>query len=485
MPNSNPQNIQQRQLQSQNQKQIQRLMMSPQMQQAIYLLQLPTLELASLIETELEQNPVIECLPEDNGDFNDSENSTIDDGEQDDDNLLKILAQLDENISENFHQKIDLKTLRTGLEEKYRTFVLESALQEPSLYEHLLHQAQETFQTSEELSLAEAIIGNFDANGYLHTPLKEIALLNHTDQQKLEQLLEAIQTFEPHGVGARDLQESLLLQLRAQNKQETLAAKIIEEHFEDLLHNRLPLIQKKLGYTLEKITDAIHSHISPLDLHPGTLFSKQPIQYIVPDIILKQEGDNFFATSNNEFIPQWRINTRYMQMLNDPATPNDAKEFIKQKTASANWLMHTLNQRGNTLERIMLFLSQKQREFFLSSNGKLVPLTMKTVADELELNESTIARAVANKYADTPRGTLPLRFFFSSAYAVDSGTELSANSIKTALMELVRKEDKQHPLSDEELSKKLKAQGIHCARRTIAKHRGTLNIGNAHQRRQY
>lgn len=484
MPNPVSSHIQQKQLQNHSQKQMQRLMMSSQMQQAIHLLQLPVLELASLIESELEQNPIIECSMEE---FEESDELPFQQKEleiEPNDNFLNLLAQCDENNLEISDEAAENRIFHPGLE-KQHSFMIESIPQKASLYEHLIEQARETLQNSEDLALADAIIGNLDANGYLQTSLEEIALLNGTYKQKLESLLEIIQTFEPVGIGARNLQESLLIQLKVQNKQNTLAAQMIAEHFEDLLHNRLPLIQKKLSCPLEEILEAIKCHIAPLDLHPGTLFSKQVTQYIIPDIILKQVGENFVAQTNHEFIPNWRIKKNYLEMFNAAKTSKDVKEFIKQKTSSANWLMQALHQRSNTLERIMLFLSKKQRDFFINSSGNLVPLTMKMVAQELELHESTIARAVANKYADTPRGMLPLHFFFGSSYQVDNGMNLSSNGVKAALLELIQKEDKNHPLSDQELAKNLRERGIHCARRTISKHRQSLKIGNTRQRRQY
>lgn len=489
-------NLQQKQAPSL--KQTQRLMMTAQMQQAIALLQLPALELAALIETELEQNPVLEHARDE--DANDPELASIEQeaAEASDDVNMKpekelsfdekdfeIMRRLDEEFRDYIFEGTTGSIRRTAEQDKLLTYQESSICAESTLFEHLMRQAAETFDTPEEMAIAEALIGNFDERGYLTTPLEEVMLLNNIDKKKLLSVLGEIQRFEPYGVGARNVQESLLIQLRALAKKHTLAYAIVESHYDDLIHNRMPSIQKGLKCSYPEIQEAIDRHISKLDLHPGTLHSLQPVQNITPDVLIKEEGDHLTVEINNDHLPSLRFNSRYMRMLDDETLPEEAKEFIRRKLMSAKWMMRNVHQRNETIEKIAQSLAKRQYAFFSDPAGQLVPLTMKTVAEELDLHESTIARAVANKYVDSPRGLLPLRSFFTNTYVSDQGEDLSSKTVRDMIADLIHNEDKRKPLSDEVLSKLIKERGIPCARRTVAKYRTLLNLGNAQQRRLF
>lgn len=492
-----PLSLNQQVKQTPNLKLTQRLIMSPQMQQAIHLLQMPALELATALETELHQNPIIDFIEEDiqkNSSLQQLEDEHAEEPEELDQTPEKelsfsehdfdVLKKLDDEFRDTFIDNHHYSSSRTANEEKLKTFQESSVCSEASLFEHLMTQAKETFLNS-ELAMAEAIIGNFDENGFLKTPLQEIALLNNCSVEKLRELLKQIQTFEPYGVGATSMQESLLIQLRCQHKQKTLAYKIIEMHYEDLVHNRIPIIRKSLECASEEISSVLKKDISRLDLHPGFGHFKHFVQYITPDATVEVENENLVIKVNDDFLPPIRINRRYLRMLGDDSLPTETREFIRRRLASAKWLLYNVHQRNETLFKIVEFLTQMQKEFFLNLEGQLIPLTMKIVAEKLSLHESTIARAVANKYIDTPRGILPLRSFFTYALTTQQGEDVSATSVKTALQELINSEDKQHPLSDADLSQLLKEKGIHCARRTIAKYRTFLHLGNAQQRKKY
>lgn len=481
--------------QTQNLKQTQRLIMSPQMQQAIHLLQMPILELSTTIDAELEQNPVLEYMEEeqdDPSDLNPNEQEIPQEGETSpekelvfDDRDFEILRKLDDEFRDCFAESGTFNCTRTLEEEKRRTFLESSICDEASLFEHLMKQAKETFETPEDLAMAEALIGNFSKEGFLETSLDEIALCNNFNEQRLKHVLKDIQSFEPYGVGARNLQESLLIQLRCQQKKETLAYSIIDEHYDDLLHNRIPVIRKALACTSKEIEEALNRHITKLDLHPGTWFSRTLVPYITADVSIKQEGDRLFAAVNDEPLPSLRLNSKYLRMLEDESLPSETKDFIRNKILSAKWLLRNIWQRSETLEKIAQSLAKRQKEFFLDPHGKLVPLTMKMVAEELGLHESTIARAVANKYVDSPKGLLPLRSFFTNAFTSQEGEEISAKTVREVLLDIIQNEDKHKPLSDQAISQKIKEMGISCARRTVAKFRAALNIGNAQQRRKF
>lgn len=477
--------------QTPSQKQTQRLMMSPQMQQAINLLQMPVLEVSTILERELQLNPVIDLNEEEDEDQQDEENleDTVKDQRPErelsfDENDYEIMKKLDEEFRDHFSESHPFPTFRTPYEEKLKAFQEGSLCAEVSLFEFLMNQARETFQPS-EIPMAECIIGNFDENGFLKTSLEEIALLNNFSVKKLETLLKQIQTFEPYGVGASNLQESLLIQLTCQHKQDTLAYHIIEKHYEDLIHNRLPLIKKSLHCTVEEITQTLKKDISRLDLHPGLGHFQHFVQYITPDVTIEINQEVLTVQVNDDYLPPMRINKLYLRMLQDETLSQDTKEFIQQKLASAKWLLNNVHQRNETIFKIAKHLAEVQKDFFLTPEGKLQPLTMKSVAEHLELHESTIARAVSNKYVNTPRGILPLRSFFTSSLATNLGADVSASTVKHVLKELIQKENKQRPLSDAELSKLLHEKGIECARRTIAKYRYELNLGNAQQRKKF
>lgn len=450
----------------QNVKQIQRLILSPQMQQALHLLQLPVLELGSVIEEELTQNPLLEL----------SETENEEPFEQDEFEILHPEEDFAPSLSYNKREDEDLKT-----------YIENTVAYESSLFDHLMKQAWETFSDLEERRLAEVIIGNLDHDGILSTPLEEVAALAGVSCDTLLPILQQVQTFDPLGVGALNLKEALLIQLKGLGKEKSLAFRIIEHHYEDVMHNRLPAIAKSLSHSIQEIRDTIVKEIASLDLHPGTNQSdghyRQIVHHLTPDVTINYSEGKFSIEINDEHIPPLRLNKGYLQMLQNQKLCDETRSYIQEKIASGKWLLRNLHERHQTLYRIAEQLIQSQNTFFASPRGKLIPLTMKEIAEKLELHESTIARAVANKYVSSPRGILPLRSFFTHAYTTESGENISAQTVKDLLVQLLEKEDKSSPLSDETLSSMIKEKGIPCARRTVAKYRQELNIGNTTQRR--
>jgi len=442
------------QVTSQNVKQIQRLILFPQMQQALHLLQLPVLELNTMIEEELTQNPLLER------------------GEEE---------EAPVEIHETGHKG------NVQPRDDLRSFIENTVAYEESLFDHLMSQARETFKDREELELAQWLIGNLEADGLLTTSIEELAALGAYTTDQLLPILEEIQTFDPPGVGARDRREVLLLQLHSVGKNNTLAFRIIDRHYDDVIHNRIPAIAKSLSRSTKEIREAIAREISRLDLHPGTNQSlghyRQVIQNITPDLIILYVDGCFSIEINDENLPYLRLNHTYLDMLSDASLPGETKKYIQEKIASGKWLMRNLHERNQTLYHIAEELVHSQAAFFSNPKGELIPMTMKEVSEKLELHESTIARAVAHKYVSCPRGIFPLRSFFTYAYTKDDGANISAQTVKGLLREIVGEEDKQHPLSDKAISSMIKERGIPCARRTIAKYRQELHLGNTAQRR--
>ncbi len=469
----------------------QRLIMSAHMQQAIHLLQLPLLELEPFIEEQVIANPLLDVVSDEAGEEDSAEAETESPAnekeEQEvtiDDRDLAILTRLDEDLRDHFSAD-DMPIKRTSDEERLKTYLENSICAETSLYEHLLQEVQDTFESEDERGIAEILIGYIDSNGFLKTPLSEICIWHTLQEEAVRMVLETIQTFEPYGIGASSIQDCLLIQLNCLGKAGTLSYRIVKDYYEELLHNHIPLIQKGLKCSFEEIQEAIEKDIAKLDLHPGTHFSSLTTQPIIPDVTLRQEGEQLIVEVDRDRAPTLKVNRHYLNLLNDESVPLETKQFIKRHLFSARWLVRNLQQRYSTIERIAQALAEKQYEFFMQPEGQLKPLTMKVLAEELELHESTIARTVANKYIDSPRGIFSLRTFFTTKYVSEEGDDLSSKTVKDAILELVNGEDKCHPLSDEKISHLLKQKGIICARRTVAKYRMALQIGNTQQRKKF
>lgn len=490
---ADPRSLRLEQSQKQSLKQAQRLMMLPQMQQALALLQLPVMELAAQMEIEMQQNPLLddaeeeiekEFIPEEER----PDPPEIASDEQEvhvEATNFEVLRKLDEEFRDHLSQTESHSPRRDAEEDKRKTFLESLICDKESLGEHLMQQVQETFSSQDELAAAELLIGYLNDNGLLGTELHEIALLHDVPEALLEKVLHIMQTFEPIGVAATTLQEAMLIQLRFKGKENSRAYAIVADYWDDLLHHRIPAIARALHCSAEEVSAIIERDIAKLDLHPGGNYTADEPQTITPDVTLRQEGQALLVFVNDDPLPPFRVNYRYLRMLDDPTLAEETRDFIRQKLNSAKWLAHTVGQRQETLYRISDYLAKQQADFFLNADGKLKPLTMQTVADEIGVHESTVARAVANKYLNSPRGVLPLRSFFTNAYLNAEGQELSSKTVRDAIERLIQRENKSKPFSDNALSRLLKMQGIQCARRTIAKYRGELKIGNALQRRVY
>jgi RNA polymerase sigma-54 factor len=473
-------------------QQMQRLIMAPKVQQSLAILQMARLDMEATLQLELEENPILEL-------FDEQEAESIDSGEMEElqeffdsekeldftERDFLILRELGEDFANHFSESDNFYTQKTAEEEDRKAFV-ESSISSPQTLSDLLLEQTRQELPEEAQAAAKIIIGYLDKNGFLSTPLEEIASWHGYRTSSLEEILLKLQQFDPPGIAARNLQECLLIQLHRQGKESSLACAIITSHFDDLLHNRIPKIAHSLRHSAENVTTAIERDIAKLDLHPGLLFHEKQNSIIIPDVTIREsEGKKgeLEVFIHDECCFSLRLNSRYLQMLREPGLPSDTGDFIKKKITSARWLLRNLHQRSATLEKIARHLIQVQYAFFTLPKGQLTPLTMQQTADELGMHESTIARAVANKYIETPRGLFALRFFFTSGYATENGSEISSRTVKEQLKALIEKEDKKKPLSDAKLSELLKDSGVPCARRTVAKYREELKIGSAQQRR--
>lgn len=461
-------------------------MMSPKMQQAIQFLQLPLMELSQAIDQEIEKNPILEYETEEQEDSVEEqpEAETPEKEINFDEHQFDLLRQLDEDFRDHLAESGPYNPKPNDNDLKLRAYLESNLLSEPTLYDHLMAESREAFSDPEDLAIAEILIGYIDEHGFIKTPLSEIAECFSKKEKDVIRVHAVLRTFDPIGIGSKNVQEALLAQLKDQNKSDTLAYKLIENHFEDLIHNRLPILQKKLKISIETLHDTIEE-LKKLEFHPLASFSHQNAPTLIPDIRLIANGENFNVEVNDFSIKPLRINRKYLQLLDDETVPAETKAFIKEKLISAKWLMKNISARGETLTRIANFIGQYQKEFFASPEGTLTPLIMKAVANELELHESTIARAVSNKFIDTPRGIFPFRHFFSKAYTDIEGHDVSSKTVCQLIEELIKNEDKNKPLSDELISAAIQKEGITCARRTVAKYRTQLKLGNTQQRRHY
>lgn len=426
----------------------QRLLMTTAMQQAICVMQLPIVELSEWIKNEIENNPVLEVqLPE----WHSSESAHL------------------------------LKTKKHSMDRRQPRELLENLIAAPtSLFDHLVSQARYHFTDSNTLHLAQWIIGHLNERGFLTTSLKELGVFER--EEKLEEILQVIQTFDPPGVGARSLQESLLIQLKLKNKHTTQAYQIIEENFDDLLHNRCLTISKQLAISLDELSTIVEKDIIPLDLNPGDRFLSHYAGTIVPDLFLFCVDNIWKIEINHTFLPTFYLTPSYRKALEEKRLKPEEQTYLKKHVTSGKWLRHIVEKRKITLLKIGEFILKSQSSFF--DDGTLVPLTMADAAASLSLHESTIARAVANKYIACPQGMFALKDFFCHSLKGEGGM-ISHHTLRMKLKELIAKEDKKKPFSDAEISEKLHHMKIPCARRTVAKYRRLLKIEPASRRKQW
>lgn len=476
------------------------LMASPRMQQALAVLQMPVLELASKVEAELQRNPLLSTEGVETSEEGDIQMEALlaetEAPQQETDTPVdrslafssedyEIFRRLDEEFRDYFLEGGGTWRRVSEDEKRRQSYEEDRVTSEATLYEHLVTQAHQTLTSAHEIAIAEAIIGNLDDNGFLTTPLQEIATWGGFDTTAVRRVLATVQTFTPSGVGAADVRESLLIQLQHADKWKSVAFRIVDECYDDLMHNRLPAVAKKLGVSKREVRDAVEKDLSCLTLYPGHLHARDITQPIVVDLSILEEDGRLVYLINDQDIPTLHLNRTYLDMLEDATLPKETRSYLQRRLASAKWLMHNIDRRSRTLERIAEVLIHWQEGYLRSIEGKLRPMTMRAVAEELGVSESTIGRAISGKYMSCPRGTVLMRALFSGSYETDEGREVSASAVRDIVQRLIDAEDKEHPLTDEQISRALSDRGISCARRTVAKYRRELGYGSAAQRRRH
>ncbi|MBS0624612.1 MAG: RNA polymerase factor sigma-54 [Verrucomicrobia bacterium] len=342
----------------------------------------------------------------------------------------------------------------------------------PSLYEHLLREIRDTFSNPTDLQIAEELIGHFDEKGFITTPLEEITHLFDCSKEQVEAVLLKIQALDPPGIGARSLQESLLIQLRRQKDKNSLAYRLVKEHFDDLLHGRYTSLKKKLEITPVEISQAIQK-LAKLQLRPAVGFKEVPAPTAIPDLRALKMDQNWIIEVAEEEFPPIQIRKDLHEIL--PKLAQSEKKTVRSWLISAKWLLRSLNRRKTMLHTIALHLIRKQADF-LDQRAPLQEIDVQDLAVLVGVHESTIHRALSGKIIEGPWGTIPLRSLLSQTASIDRS--------KMMLQRLIEQENKKSPLTDEELSEALHQQGIDMARRTVAKYRKELKLGSATQRKR-
>ncbi|MCD5397432.1 RNA polymerase factor sigma-54 [candidate division NPL-UPA2 bacterium] len=468
------------------QKQVQTLVLSPQMQQAIYLLQLPLLELRQFLQQQLVQNPVLEEVEGTEPPPSEEEPPAKlkeDDYEPDVKEEMERLAKFDGEW-QGYLRGMGVSGRSGPEDEEKRRFFENSLARQPSLQEYLLRQLYLSISSSQEEEIGETIIGNIDENGYLQASVEELTKSLKSTKQKVETILSLIQTFDPSGVGARDLKECLLIQLRNSGREDTLEARIIAEHLKDLERKRYPHIVKCLRVSLDKVTKSARD-ISCLEPKPGRKFSPEKSYPITPDLILKKINGEYNIIANDGDLPRLRVSPLYQKLAKEGNSELGAQQYLLEKFKSAVWVIENIERRRKTIRRVAECIVKKQREFLDKGIEYLQPCTLGEIAAEIGMHESTVSRVTANKYMDTPRGIFELKSFFAGKIPTQDNGSLSSRSVKAKIKELIKAEDKQHPLSDGRIVKHLLAQGIHITRRTVAKYRESLKILPSTLRKKY
>ena len=472
----------------------QRLIQSPQMIQAMQILQLPSMELEDRIEQELIENPFLEVLEGAAKDEEGAEAEHVDhrgestaptaDEQRGIENMLEVLERYERDFGS------EERRARVDDEEGDRKF---EAMQNTPDTRHSLSEAlieQLAFMDLDERRrhMAEYLIYSFDQRGLLAQPLAEIADELAEEQATVEELqavLDELRRLIHPALGAVDLRECLLLQLDASGIADSLVRAMIENHLEDITTNRLPRIAKATGHSIADVKDALET-IRALDPFPGADHDAEPATAILPDVVVEELDGRWEVRGVRSRTPRLAINPIYKQMLRDAKRGDGVAEWVKKRLESARWFIDAVPQRQSTLERIATSVFVRQREFLEKGVRGLKPLRMQEVADEVGVHISTVSRAVSGKYAQTPRGIFPLKFFFSGGTKKAGGEMASQIGVQQRIRVLVEKEDPANPLSDEELARELEErENIRIARRTVTKYRKMLGIPSSSQRKQF
>ena len=474
-------------------KLVQQLVITPQLQQAIKLLQLTRLELVDMINQEMRENPLLDDEEEANRE--DPQETAHEKAEAEaevpaeGDHTTEVKGQgegVEDYDWENYMENASLTPFqRQGDGDSEDRPSFENFLtRQTTLTDHLQWQLQLSHLTEDERRAGEWILGNIDEDGYLKTTVEEIAEEVGLIVEVVERTLREVQKFDPVGVAARDLKECLLVQMEQLSLRDPIAEKIVAEHLPLLKNRNHTAIAKRLGVSLERVTRAV-ALISKLEPKPGRAFGGEVAQEIIPDVyVYKMEGE-YVIYLNDDGIPRLRVNPLYRNVLLDnQQTFQGDRRYIQEKIRSALWLIRSIHQRQRTLYKVTESIVKFQRDFLDRGIHHLKPLVLRDVAEDIEMHESTISRVTNNKYVHTPQGIFELKYFFNTGISAGHGEDVASESVRNFLREIIAKEDPRKPYSDEKLVQILKSMNIDIARRTISKYRESMKILSSNERRK-
>jgi RNA polymerase sigma-54 factor len=472
-----------------SQRQSQQMVLAPQLRQSLKILQVAALDLRATIAEELQNNPVLEELPMEGVSLekNQAEADTGDTGDQREemkfDREFEVLAKMGEDFNDSFVQHGDNESY-TNEDAERRQHFFDSLVGEPSLQEHLMEQAELADCPPPVREAIRYLVGSLDERGFLTATVSDIALLAKLPLETMQEAKKLLNSFDPVGIGAADMPECLILQLQAKGRGGSIAARIVRDHFALLTRRRMPDIARKMGYPIEDIQNAL-GEIGLLDPTPGRRFAEDHNRIVVPDVTVEKVAGEWIITLNNDYIPRVRLSRSYKEIIAKGKLSDQDRAYLREKMRAGKFLINSIEQRQRTIERITREIINKQLPFFEEGLHKLRPLTMTQIADVVGVHETTVSRAIANKFIRTPHGVFPLKFFFTSGYEAQDGASVSNTSVKDMIKALIEEEDLAKPRSDQELVGMLTTHGIPIARRTVAKYRDELGILPSNLRRRY
>ncbi len=454
-----------------NLEQSQKLVMTPELRQAIEILQYNAMELNQFVQEELMTNPVLELTDKDQGVTADTEK------------LQTLAERIDWREVVNQDEKFKATYQK---QEDTEEFTMDNVVaEEESLHDYLLSQLHFSKLSKDDKVVGEYLIENIDHAGYLRLEMMEIEVRFNLPEDVIEEIIQTIQTFEPYGIAARDLQECLLIQVQMRGIENQVVIAIINHHLEDLSYNRLKNIAKSINVTENAVQEAVDI-IRNLDPKPGLKFaSLRDVKYVVPDVTVKELDGAYIILVNDASAPKLQISDYYKTLLKNTLTEEATADYIHQKLNSALRLIKSIEQRRNTIYRVVESILKYQADFFEKGTMYLRVLNLKDVAEDIGVHESTVSRAVNGKYMQCPKGLYEIKYFFQSGVASAFGDGISSESIKAIIKELVEKEDPRKPVSDQYITDEIDKVGIKVSRRTIAKYREEMHIAGSSKRKRY
>jgi RNA polymerase sigma-54 factor len=478
--------------QSFQQRQTQQLMLAPQMRQSLKILQVAALDLRATIQEELQANPTLEELPMDDVSLEKSATSGDEKSGHDNDDPREEMNfskdhQMLERIGQDWRDHLsDTGGVRptTGEEDERRQHFYDSLTTETSLQQHLMSQAELAGCPAPVLEALRYLIGSLDDRGYLTATLPDLALLTSLPLETVQAAAKLLRSFDPPGIGAESLADCLLIQLDQLGRGKSVAARIVRDHFELLVRRRIPDLSRKLGLSPEIIQESIEI-IGSLDPAPGRRFADDANRVVVPDVTVEKDNGEWQIILNQDYIPRLRLSSTYKDLIAKGKLSKQEGDYLREKLRSGKFIINAIEQRQRTIERITREILKHQHEFFAEGVSKLKPLTMTQIADIIGVHETTVSRALANKYIKTPHGVFEMKFFFTSGYQSEAGASVANTSVKEMIADLIAAEDPGSPRSDQEIVGLLQEKGLKIARRTVAKYREELGLLPSNLRRRY